>query len=307
MNPFDAMQNLADLWNKGGQAYLTAQQGLFTGMADTMAKAAGLGDKASFQAFAPDTQGFEAARQDFAKLWSSASELSSALTRNLKADQANPQVAAMLAKIVDPRGWLGATNEVDQTLQRMAEGPQLADLWNTERKFIAVFNAWTAMRRHSLEHNKVVLEAWMKAAGAFAKLLNERADKGDALESWREVLALWVETANEVLLETQRSEAFLSTQRDLVKASSELRLAQQDLAEFYSEMFGYPTRTELDDVHRTVTELRRELRAFKRESRASRPAVESTNGAARPTPRRTAPISSRSKKRTRAAKAGASS
>jgi len=168
MNPFDAMQNLADLWNKGGQAYLTAQQGLFTGMADTMAKAAGRGDTAAFQAFAPDTQGFEAARQDFAELWSSASELSAALTRNLKADQANPQVAAMLAKIVDPRGWLGATNEVDQTLQRMAEGPQLADLWNTERKFIAVFNAWTAMRRHSLEHNTVVLEAWMKAAGAFA-------------------------------------------------------------------------------------------------------------------------------------------
>src|SRR3954449_8818168 len=72
MNPFDAMQNLADLWNQGGQAYLTAQQGLFTGMADTMAKAAGRGDTASFQAFAPDTQGFEAARQDFPKLWSSA-------------------------------------------------------------------------------------------------------------------------------------------------------------------------------------------------------------------------------------------
>ena len=288
MNPFEQMQSLADLWNKGGQAYLTAQQGLFTGMADTMAKAAGRGDKASFQAFAPDTQGFEAARQDFAKLWSSASELSAALTRNLKADQANPQVGAMLAKIFDPRGWFAATNEVDQTLQRMAEGPQLADLWNTERKFIAVFNAWVAMRRHSLEHNKVVLEAWMKAAGAFAKLLNERADKGEALESWRAVLALWVETANEVLLETQRSEAFLSTQRDLVTASSELRLAQQELAEFYSEMFGYPTRTELDDVHKTVTELRRELRAFKRESRANRPAVESADGADRKAPRRTA-------------------
>src|SRR4029453_5014005 len=105
--------------------------------------------------------------------------------------------------------------------------------------------------------------------GALAKRLNERAEKGEALESWREVLALWVETANEVLLETQRSEAFLTTQRDLIKASGDLRLAQQDLAEFYSEMFGYPTRTELDDVHRTVTELRRELRAFKRPSRAS--------------------------------------
>src|SRR3954469_12194825 len=303
MNPFEQMQSLADLWNKGGQAYLTAQQGLFTGMADTMAKAAGRGDTASFQAFAPDTQGFEAARQDFARLWSSASELSSALTRTLKADQANPQVAAMLAKIFDPRGWLGATNEVDQTLQRMAEGPQLADLWNTERKFIAVFNAWVAMRRHSLEHNRVMLEAWLKAAGAFAQTLNARADKGETIESSREVLALWVETANEVLLETQRSDAFLTTQRDLLKASTDLRLAQQELAEFYSEMFGYPTRTELDDVHKTVTELRRELRAFKRESRAPGPAPASADGADRKAPRRTAPAASRPK-RARAVKAG---
>src|SRR5215217_8201689 len=303
MNPFEQMQSLADLWGKSGKAYATAQQGLFSGMADVMAKAAGAGDHASFQAFAPDTQGFEAARQDFSKLWSSASDLSAALTKNLKADQANPLMAEMLAKIFDPRGWFSATNEVDQTLQRMAEGPQLADLWNTERKFMAVFNAWVAMRRHSLEHNKVVLEAWLRAAGAFAKTLNERADRSEALESSREVLALWVETANEVLLETQRSEAFLTTQRDLLKASTDLRLAQQELAEFYSEMFGYPTRTELDDVHRTVTELRRELRAFKRESRAPRPAVERADGADRKAPRRTAPAASRSK-RARAAKAG---
>src|SRR3954447_6761813 len=285
MNPFEQIQSLADLWGKSGKAFVTAQQGLFSGMADTMAKAAGSGDKASFQAFALDTQSFEAPRQDFSKLWSSASELSSALTQNLQgADQANPLMAEMLAKIFDPRGWFSATNEVDQTLQRMAEGPRLADLWNVERKFMAVFNAWVAMRRHSLEHNTVMLEAWMKAAGDFAKTLNERAEQGETLESSREVMALWVETANEVLLETQRSEAFLKTQRDLLKASTDLRLAQQELAEFYSEMFGYPTRTELDDVHKTVTELRRDLRAFKRASRASRAPIASTDSAARKPP-----------------------
>jgi len=32
-------------------------------------------------------------------------------------------------------------------------------------------------------------------------------------------------------------------------------------------MFGYPTREELDDVHRTVTDLRRELRALQRANR----------------------------------------
>jgi class III poly(R)-hydroxyalkanoic acid synthase PhaE subunit len=226
------------------------------------------------------------------------------LTQNLQgADQANPLMAEMLAKTVDPRGWFSATNEVDQTLQRMAEGPQLADLWNTERKFMAVSNAWVAMRRHSLEHNTVMLEAWMKAAGDFARTLNERAERGETLESSREVTALWVETANEVLLEAQRSDAFLETQRDLLRASTDLRLAQQELAEFYSEMFGYPTRTELDDVHKTVTELRRELRAFKRESRAPRATAERADGAARTMPRRTAPAVPRSKS-TRSAKTG---
>ena len=87
------------------------------------------------------------------------------------------------------------------------------------------------------------------------------------------MLALWVETANTTLLETQRSEAFLKTQRETLKASTDLRLAQRELAEYYSEMFGYPTRAELDDVHKTVTELRRELRALKRERRAEAPAA----------------------------------
>src|SRR3954453_13588619 len=206
------MQSLADLWSKSGKAFVTAQQGLSSGMADTMANAAGAGDQTSFQDFAPDTQGFEAARQDFSKLWASASELSSALTHNLQgADQANPLMAEMLAKIFDPRGWFSATNEVDQTLQRMAEGPRLADLWNVERKFMAVFNAWVAMRRHSLEHNTVMLEAWMKAAGDCGGTRNERAERGETLGPSREVTALWVETANEVLLETPRSDACLKT------------------------------------------------------------------------------------------------
>jgi hypothetical protein len=86
--------------------------------------------------------------------------------------------------------------------------------------------------------------------------LNERANEGEGPGVLARGANLVGEIANEVLLETQRSEAFLTTQRDLIKASSELRLAQQELAAFYNEMFGYPTRTELDDVHRTVTELR---------------------------------------------------
>jgi hypothetical protein len=143
----------------------------------------------------------------------------------------------------------------------MAEGPRLADFWNVERMFAAVFTAWVALRQRNLEHNTVLIEGWTRAAGVFAQQLNQRAEKGEPpLETLRELLTLWGETANEVMLEMQRSEAFLRTQREVLKASTDLRLAQQAVAEYYGEMLGFPTRAELDDVHRSITDLRRELR-----------------------------------------------
>jgi hypothetical protein len=98
---------------------------------------------------------------------------------------------------------------------------------------------------------------------------------------------LWTETANRVLLEMQRSEAFLEVQALMIRASTELRIAQHDLVEFYGERYGFPTRRELDDVHKTVTELRRELRALRRASagRAAPAPVEPVP--AKPVPRTT--------------------
>ena len=97
----------------------------------------------------------------------------------------------------------------------------------------------------------------------------------------REMMTRWTETANAVLLEVQRSEAFLASQRVVLKASTDLRLAQQDLSAFLSDFYGQPTRAELDDVHKSLTELRREVRALRRERREAA-WVSRTNGAAAP-------------------------
>jgi class III poly(R)-hydroxyalkanoic acid synthase PhaE subunit len=126
-----------------------------------------------------------------------------------------------------------------------------------------------------------MLQAWMHATLQFSLALNEKAETGEKLESVRDVLTIWVETANTALLEMQRTEPYLESQRELVNASTQLRLAQQDIAQFYSEMFAVPTRTEIDDVHKAVTELRREVRALKRAvgDADRRRAVENLGGA----------------------------
>jgi class III poly(R)-hydroxyalkanoic acid synthase PhaE subunit len=264
MDPLAYMRGLAELWGQGGQAFSAAQQAMF----EQMAKNTSNGSTAAFGGVPPGSSELAAATTAFTTLWSSATEISATLTQGMqKAEAPDPIVTEMLGRIFDPRLWFSSTDDMDEALQRLSEGPRLADLWDVERKFLAVFNAWVAVRRRSLEHNTVMLDAWMRAAGAFAKRLNDMSETGQKIETPREMLTSWIETANEIMLETQRSDAFLTTQRESLKASTDLRLAQQEVAEYYSEMFGYPSRAELDDVHKTVTELRRELRALKREMR----------------------------------------
>jgi hypothetical protein len=260
------MQALAQMWGRGGKEFAAAQQNMFAEMAKRMAEAA-VQPAGSTPASFFQPQELTSANEAFASVWKSALKVSQSITRTMdQGKKPDPLVSELMSKLFDPRVWFSSLGGMDEVLQRMAEGPRLADLWDTERKMLDVFNAWTALRRRSIEHNTVMLEAWMRAAGSFAKTLNERVDRKETLGSWRELLALWVETANTALLETQRSEKYLESQREILKASTELRLAQQALAAFYSEVFGYPTRAELDDVHRTVTELRRELRALQRDA-----------------------------------------
>ena len=256
--------------------------------------AAGLAPPA-FPNLAFDAGEIGKAGQALAELWTAASDLAAALARRLPqpapqgADAAagaaaaaaatqagaDSTVAATLRRMVDPRVWLGAGDDMEEALQRMAQGPRFADLWDNERRFAGVFGAWMALRRRGLEHQAVVLEGWTTAAGRFAERLGERAAAAAAaggeasppVLSPRAALDLWIETANRALLEMQRSERYLESQAQLLKASTELRLAQQAVAEHYGRMFGLPTRTELDDVHRTVTELRRALRATQRRLR----------------------------------------
>ena len=254
MDAAEAGKLLGELWSRSARSFL---------------EAAG--------ASAADRGSAEAAQAAFLRALAAAQSASSGFASRLAGQGtggADPLTADILAKIFDPQGWLGGTGRLDEAPTRMADGPRLADLWNVERKFAAVLSAWAALRRRQLDHDTVMLDAWTRATGAFAEAVNERAEAGTPLSSARELMTLWTETANDALLETQRSEPFLKSQREVLKASTDLRLAQQDLGAVYADMLGYPTRAEIDDLHRGLTELRREVRAGRRSKRVRKPAPE---------------------------------
>ena len=71
------------------------------------------------------------------------------------------------------------------------------------------------------------------------------------------MLDRWLVIANDELIRTQRTDEFLKAQRELLAAGVTYRLKERELVEVWCETHSIPTRTEVDDLHRTVHELRR--------------------------------------------------
>ena len=251
----DYLKSLTEAWTSTGNALSTAQQQFFKQL-----------EKAPVLPFPifPMSADLEGANAAFRQLLASAIEIPQAVAKEAGADGKRDAVTIeLLQKVLDPRSWLAATGYMDDGLRRIVEGPKLADVGQLEAKFFAVMKALGESRAAIVEQNTLLLTAWSRAANDFLEEFSKAAN-GRPFGSRTEMVALWVDTANHHLLEMERSAGYLDNQRKLLRSTSALKLAQQELSDLYSETFGFPTRTEIDDLTRTVAELKREVRADKR-------------------------------------------
>src|ERR1700733_932446 len=216
MNPFDYSKAVADFWTAQGQALMNAQQQAGAAIAQGM-KAVTSG---KFPMMPDMPLDFSKGATDLAQagkslmdLWSAAASMSGKLATTVTTTQGGDGVVeATFRKIAEPRSWMGGTGEMDDVLGRMAEGPRFADLWEAERRYAGVLQAWMNLRRRGLEHNTVVLQAWLQAARRFTEQLAAGTTADAKTFDAKAALAVWIETANTQLLQTQRSERFLQTQ-----------------------------------------------------------------------------------------------
>jgi hypothetical protein len=192
----------------------------------------------------------------------------------------------ILARATESKSGMGAGNELADAIERMTQGPRLADVVDFDRKLLGTFSAWTEMQKKLAVYNAVASRPWMKAAEKYQSTAGDKTVSG---ESWRSLLGSWTALANDELLANQRTDEFLSVQRELLQAATEFRRRQIEVSETVSKIMGLPTQSDFDDVTRQLTELRRELRALARRvdaadaGRAAAPSAKSAAPAVAPT------------------------
>ncbi|MFD3191944.1 poly(R)-hydroxyalkanoic acid synthase subunit PhaE [Sedimentitalea sp. HM32M-2] len=188
--------------------------------------------------------------------------------KNVFATSENGTGQEILQRMMDPGQFLFAgSDEINQTIQKLVEGPEFADIGTLERQGLKATQEWISLREASAEYRMITAEAWRRAFKRFSKANKDDPDIWN--EGARALLNRWMEIANDELIATQRTGTFLDAQRKLLRAGVEYRLRERDLVETWCEAHSMPTRSEIDDLHALVYQLRRELRALKKQVAAS--------------------------------------
>jgi hypothetical protein len=229
------------------------------------------GTLASGTGQAEGSQGWGAEAAALADLWRSWLKLGGSVGGAVPGLGEPGQIAGeTLGRFLDPVSLaLVGGSQVGETIRRLTEGPRFADLGAIERRMARLMERWLKVQQAARGYEAVVAGAWTEASQRFAEAFQEAARAGKAPAQPKDALKLWLEVANRTLLETHRSERFLAAQAELLRHGMDFLLAERGMVEALVEPAGLPTRTEIDEVHRSVQELKRRVRSL--EKAAARP------------------------------------
>lgn len=177
-----------------------------------------------------------------------------------------------LKLMLNPATFLSSgIDELNQVFQRLANGPDFADIGVLEKKFMRSGQDWANLCNANAEYQTVIANAWGQAFDRFAK--EQAVEPQSESIDLDEMMKRWLKVANESLIETQRGDEFLAAQRKLFKTNTQYKLKQRETVEAWCEAYTMPTRSEVDDLHRMVYDLRRELRQLKKQVQQSKTPV----------------------------------
>jgi polyhydroxyalkanoate synthase subunit PhaE len=207
-----------------------------------------------------------------ADLWRSSMALGGTLTRGVPGMEGGGVANEILTRMLNPMSTaLVGGNQVGDVIRRMTEGPRLADVGGLERQMAELMDLYVAVQTATRAFETVVAGAWTKANQRFAEEIAQRAQTGKGLRPGKEALEVWMDIANRTLVEMHRSAEFLTAQRDLLRTGMDFLLAERQIFEQLVEPVGLPTRTEIDEVHRSVLDLKRRVRELERRGSARQP------------------------------------
>jgi class III poly(R)-hydroxyalkanoic acid synthase PhaE subunit len=144
------------------------------------------------------------------------------------------------------------------------QSPLLGPTREFNGKLLRTFDAWVDLYRASIDYQTLLTDIQIRSFEELMKQLVTLAEKGEPIQDWRQFQQLWGRLADEVFEKAFCSENNLKVRGRFLNALNTYRIYQQDLTELWLKQINLPSRTEVDEVHKNIYELRKEVKALKK-------------------------------------------
>jgi polyhydroxyalkanoate synthase subunit PhaE len=169
----------------------------------------------------------------------------------------------------DTSGLLELNNLYWDLYQRSLGGfvkaPGLGQNRELSAKLMDGFDAWTKLYKATLDYQVVISDVQIRSFDSLMKKLVTLAEKGQKVENWRDFQGLWSQVADDVFAEAFKSEDNLKLRGNFINALNAYRVYQQELMELNMKMLNAPIRSEVDEIHQSIYELKKEIKALKKQ------------------------------------------
>jgi class III poly(R)-hydroxyalkanoic acid synthase PhaE subunit len=142
--------------------------------------------------------------------------------------------------------------------------PSLGYSRELNNKWLKGFDSWINLYKASFDYQVVLADVWVRTFEELMRELVSSEEKGETLQNWRQFLQVWSRVVDRVFAETFRSSDALEIRGKFLNAAMTYRLQQQQLMEVFLKMNDLPIRSEVDEIHRSIYELRKEIKSLKK-------------------------------------------
>lgn len=149
-------------------------------------------------------------------------------------------------------------------LDNLTQIPLLGPSRDFNHQLMQAFDAWAKLYPVSIDYQGVLAEVQIQSCQTLLQDLIASAEKGETVKDWQQFQQIWGRTTDRVFEQTFCLEANLKVRGRFLNALNHYKSCQQSLMEVWMKMMNLPVRSEIDEVHKSIYELRKEVKNLKK-------------------------------------------
>jgi polyhydroxyalkanoate synthase subunit PhaE len=207
--------------------------------------------------------------QDTAKLWNLYVEQTQKVSQ-IWLNPANFSMETMTQALTGNPNALIEINHLywkllyEDTFGNLLQSPLLGPTREFNSKLVGGFEAWRELYKASGDYQIILADIQVKSFEALMKKLVEMAEKGKQVANWKEFQTIWSQVSDDVFEQAFCQEDNLKIRGSFLNALNGYRIKQQELMEISMKMMNMPLRSEVDEMHKTIYELKKEVKGLKK-------------------------------------------